>query len=90
VMLPFDLTVRGAELYTAAGGAGFGLIQVPRYRVQRQIDEGELLAVLPDHPPPPMPISVLHPGSRHVSARARVFADWLAVLFQRLAAQRRL
>ncbi|MGF7204902.1 DNA-binding transcriptional LysR family regulator [Sphingobium olei] len=90
VMLPFDVTVRGAEIYTAAGVAGLGLIQVPRYRVQHQIDAGELVPVLRHNPPPPMPISVLHPGQRHISPRTRVFADWLTALFERLQTERRL
>lgn len=90
ILLPFDVTVRGAELYTAAGVAGFGLIQVPRYRVQHQIDAGALVPVLEPFSPPPMPISVLHPGHRTVSPRTRVFADWLAALFERLQAEARL
>lgn len=90
VLLPFDVTVRGAEIYTAAGVAGLGLIQVPRYRVQHQIDAGELVPVLQDNPPPRMPISVLHPGHRNISPRTRVFSDWLAALFDDLQEQGRL
>jgi len=33
--------------------------------------------VLPQHPPTPMPISVLYPKSRQLSPRVRVFIDWL-------------
>lgn len=89
-LLPFEVTVRGAEIYTAAGVAGLGLIQVPRYRVQHQIDAGELVPVLQHNLPPPMPISVLHPGHRNISPRTRVFADWLTALFERLQAEGRL
>lgn len=80
--LPFDVVIRGAEIYTAAGVAGLGLIQVPRYRVEHQIASGELVPVLNDFPPPTMPVSVLYPQSRHLSPRVRVFIDWLADLFQ--------
>lgn len=90
VLLPFDVTVRGAEIYTAAGVAGLGLIQVPRYRVQHQIEAGELVPVLQDNLPPPMPISVLHPGHRNISPRTRVFAEWLTALFEGLQASGRL
>ncbi|MCO5731316.1 LysR family transcriptional regulator [Rhizobium sp. SSA_523] len=82
VALPFDVVVRGAEIYTAAGAAGLGLIQVPRYRVMQQIAAGELTPVLEDFPPPTMPVSVLYPQSRHLSSRLRVFVDWLAEIFQ--------
>lgn len=90
VMLPFDIVVRGAEIYTAAGVAGLGLIQVPRYRIQSHLDAGELVSLLPHHPPPRMPVSLLYSGSRSLSPRARVFADWLANLFQRLQHEGRL
>lgn len=83
IPLPFDALVRGAEIYTAAGVAGLGLIQVPRYRVQHQIAAGELEIVLADIPPPVMPVSLLYPQSRHLSPRVRVFIDWLADIFQK-------
>jgi DNA-binding transcriptional LysR family regulator len=76
--LPYDLVVRGAEIYTAAGVAGLGLIQVPRYRVEHQIAAGQLVAVLEGFPPPPLPVSVVYPQSRHLSSRVRVFIDWLS------------
>lgn len=76
--LPYDLVVRGAEIYTAAGVAGLGLIQVPRYRVEHQIASGQLIPVLQGFSPPPMPVSVVYPQSRHLSSRVRVFIDWLS------------
>lgn len=82
IALPYDVVVRGAEMYTAAGAAGFGLFQVPRYRVEREIAAGELVPVLRDYPPPPMPFSVLYPQNRHLSSRIRVFIDWLSELFR--------
>lgn len=82
VPLPYDVVVRGAELYTASGTAGLGLIQVPRYRVGRQIAAGQLIPVLEDFPPPSMPVSVLYPQSRHLSSRIRIFIDWLSDVFR--------
>ncbi|ADP15812.1 bacterial regulatory helix-turn-helix protein, LysR family protein 67 [Achromobacter xylosoxidans A8] len=72
------VSVTGAELYTGAALAGLGLVQVPRYRVERELAAGELKIVLPDAPPAPMPVSVLYPQNRQVSARVRVFTQWLA------------
>lgn len=82
VPLPFDVQVRGAEIYTASGLAGLGLIQVPRYRVERLMAIGELRSVLDGFPPPTMPVSVLHPQNRQMSKRVRVFVDWLVPLFK--------
>lgn len=80
--LPHDVVVRGAEIYTASGVAGLGLIQVPRYRVAHQIAQGVLVPILEAFPPPPVPVSVLYPHSRHLSSRLRVFIDWLAEVFR--------
>ena len=82
IALPYEVVVRGAEIYTASGVAGLGLIQVPRYRVEHQIAAGQLVPVLEAFPPPPMPVSVLYPQSRHLSSRIRVFIDWLTELFR--------
>lgn len=90
VMMPHDITVRGAEIYTAAAVAGFGLIQVPRYRVEQQLADGSLVRLLPHLPPPRLPISLLHPSSRHPSSRVRLFVDWLSHLFRTLQQQGRL
>ncbi|CAD5110483.1 LysR family transcriptional regulator [Zestomonas carbonaria] len=76
-----SVAVFGAEIYTASAIAGIGLIQVPRYRVAVQIEQGLLREVLPEFPPPPMPVSVLYPHNRHMSPRVRVFVDWLAQRF---------
>ncbi|ALX83692.1 transcriptional regulator [Achromobacter denitrificans] len=75
------VSVNGAELYASAALAGLGLIQVPRYRVADDLAVGRLKEVLPGAPPAPMPVSVLYPQNRQVSARVRVFSQWLAEIF---------
>ncbi|MDQ2083506.1 LysR family transcriptional regulator [Xanthobacteraceae bacterium Astr-EGSB] len=89
IPLPYDVVVRGAEIYTAAGVAGLGVIQVPRYRVEHQIAAGQLVVVMEAFPPPSMPVSVLYPQSRHLSSRVRVFIEWLSELFRLAQAQRK-
>jgi DNA-binding transcriptional LysR family regulator len=79
---PGVVSVTGTEAYTAAALAGLGLVQVPRYRIAAQLAAGELVEVLPHLPPPPLPVSVLVPHARQLSARVRVFADWLVERFR--------
>ena len=74
---PASISVTGAEAYTAAALAGLGLAQMPRYHVEGELAAGRLVAVLADAPPPPLPVSVLYPRQRQLSARVRVFADFL-------------
>ncbi|MBJ2141159.1 LysR family transcriptional regulator [Delftia acidovorans] len=72
------LTVNNAEAYLAACQAGLGLIQVPRLAVQPLLDAGELVEVLPRHPPPPMPLHLIYAQRRQLPRRVRVLMDWLA------------
>ena len=81
VNLEAIVSVTGTDLYTGASVAGLGLVQVPRYRVESELAAGSLVVVLPQFPPPPMPVTVLYPQSRQLSSRVRVFAQWLREIF---------
>ncbi len=83
VTLPSVLTVNGADTFIAACLGGLGLIQSPRYHVDGHIAAGRLVPVLQDWPPPPSPVSLLYAPHRHLSARLRVFADWVQDRFAR-------
>ncbi|RCK49065.1 LysR family transcriptional regulator [Thalassospira profundimaris] len=83
ISLPPSISVTGADTYAACAAAGLGLVQVPRYRVADDLRSGRLVEVLPEYPPEPMPVSVLYPQNRQLSARVRVFVDWLTELFAR-------
>ncbi|HWK37255.1 LysR family transcriptional regulator [Sphingomonas sp.] len=72
------VTVNSAEAYIACCVAGLGIIQIPAYDVQAELDRGELVEVLPDFRAAPMPMTLLFPHRRYLPRRARVFADWLA------------
>jgi DNA-binding transcriptional LysR family regulator len=78
---PGVVSVAGASAYTAAALAGLGLVQVPRYRIEAELADERLRIVLPELPPPAMPVSVMYPRQRQLSARVRVFADWLLQCF---------
>ena len=81
VALPATVSVNGAESIVAAARLGLGLIQVPRYHVEDDLERGTLVHVLADFPPPPTPVSLLYPRNRQLSPRVRVFIDWLVRAF---------
>jgi DNA-binding transcriptional LysR family regulator len=85
VSLNGTLAITGAEIYTAAAIAGFGLIQVPRYRIADQLRHDLLRVVLPGLAPPPMPVSIVYAQNRHLSLRVRVFVDWVREIFSAVA-----
>lgn len=79
--LPVTVTVNSADNYAAMARLGFGLVQVPRYRVKGDLAEGTLVEVLPDTPPTPSCVSLLYPRNRQLTPRVRVFIDWLVKAF---------
>jgi DNA-binding transcriptional LysR family regulator len=81
VTLPAPVAVNGAESLVAAGRLGLGLIQVPRYHIESDLERGVLVPVLPDFPPSPTPVSLLYPPNRQLSPRVRVFIDWVVHAF---------
>lgn len=81
LMLPSTISINSGEAYVAACEAGFGIIQVPHYHVARQLAEGSLREILPHCRPPALPLNVVYPPNRQLSARVRAFIDWLETLF---------
>lgn len=75
------VTVNSADTAAELARAGFGLIQAPRYRFARELEEGALVEVLARYRPSPTPLVALYPESRQRSPRVRVFVDWVAGVF---------
>jgi DNA-binding transcriptional LysR family regulator len=61
-----------ALLYAEQGG---GLISVLAYQAAESLKAGRLKIVLADYEPPPLPIHLVYPTSRLLSAKVRAFID---------------
>ncbi len=83
VKMKGSVSVNDADAYVTCGLEGFGLIQPPLFMVLPQLRSGQLVEVLPELKPLPMPISAVYPHSRHLSSKVRVFVDWIAEIFDR-------
>lgn len=81
VTLPTTLSVTGAESMKEAARRGLGIIQVPKYSLIEDLQNGRLVPVLPQFPPGSMPVSLLYPRNRQLSPRVRVFIDWVVKEF---------
>ena len=81
-ILPGRVTVSGSDMMAALARLGLGLVQQPFYRLRRDLESGTLVEVLPQHPPPGTPLSVLYPQNRQLSPRVRVFIDWAVEIFK--------
>lgn len=75
--VPWRVSANSAEGYIACALAGMGLIQIPAYDVAGHLVSGELIQVLPDHPPEPMQMHLLFPGSPGKLRRLTAFASWM-------------
>lgn len=69
------------DLLAAAAIAGIGVAMEPDFIVADDLAEGRLLALLPDYEPPSASIFAVYPSRRHLSAKVRVFVEFLATRF---------
>jgi DNA-binding transcriptional LysR family regulator len=65
----------GASVTACVAGTGFG--RFLSYQIMPLVRTGELVIVLRDFEPPPMPLSLVYPHSRLLSSRVRAMVDWL-------------
>jgi LysR family transcriptional regulator, regulator for bpeEF and oprC len=84
VQLTLDgvLAVNDHDAYVVAGLMSFGIVKVANYIVRPYLDSGRLKEVLADWTSEPLPISVIYPKGRQLSAKVRVFVDWVSELTQ--------
>jgi LysR family transcriptional regulator for bpeEF and oprC len=75
------IAVNDSDAYLAAGRAGLGVMQATLYQVRQDLETGALVQILSDWQSDPLPIYVMYPQNRHLSAKVRVFVDWVAELF---------
>ncbi len=64
-----------AGIEACVRGLGFGSFL--SYQVEPDVREGRLVRVLRGFEPPPLPVSLVYPSVRLVSARLRAFLDWM-------------
>jgi DNA-binding transcriptional LysR family regulator len=79
--VPAPFSVTGTESFLDGVRLGLGLAQMPLFHVEHDLAEGRLQRILPEHPVPSAPVSVLYPRSRQLSPRVRVFIDWIVQRF---------
>ena len=80
---PYQLSVNEGNAYVTSIVAGLGIGQITSWQAQRYLASGALVQLLPDWTQPLLPVYVVYPPNRHLSAKVRAFVDWAAELFQR-------
>jgi LysR family transcriptional regulator, regulator for bpeEF and oprC len=79
---PHWVSCSDAGVFIAAGVAGMGLMQSPRSHIICELlASGQLVQVLSDWSAGSLPLMVLYPRNRHLTAKVNAFAGWAKVVF---------
>lgn len=76
----YVLAVDDGNAYLAAGLAGMGVLWLPEYMARPHLATGELNPLFEDWRLDPMPLTIAFAPNRHVSAKLRVFIEWVVEL----------
>ncbi|MES2613624.1 MAG: LysR family transcriptional regulator [Pseudomonadota bacterium] len=80
---PYQVSVNESNAYVTAAVAGLGIAQITSFQATRHLENEALVRILPEWTQPLLPIYVVYPPNRHLSAKVRAFVDWTAELVQR-------
>ena len=69
------------EVLRDAACKGLGIVQLPTFIVGQELQAGRLVSILCDHQPAPRTLMAIYPPTRHLSAKVRLFTDFLMQRF---------
>jgi LysR family transcriptional regulator for bpeEF and oprC len=81
IAVPGVFAVNDSTAYMNGGLAGLGVVQMSSFNMQPYFDDGTMVQMLADWTSAPLPVHVVYPQNRHLSAKVRVFVEWVADLF---------
>jgi len=81
IMGKYLMSANDANAHVEAVLAGHGISQCVTFTVAKYLESGELVEVLPGWTRPALPVHVVYPPNRHLSAKVRAFVEWAAELF---------
>ncbi|CAG2147315.1 HTH-type transcriptional regulator PgrR [Cupriavidus yeoncheonensis] len=83
ILLPSAISTNDGEIYVECAVAGHGLACLSRVMAEPYVASGRLVEVMTDWQTEELPISAMYPQNRHLSAKVRVFVNWVADIFGR-------
>ena len=79
--VPGRIAVNDSNAYMTATLSGMGIAQMAAFVICPYLQSGELELLLEDWTIDPLPLHVVYPENRHLSAKVRVFVEWISELF---------
>ncbi|WP_111564102.1 LysR family transcriptional regulator [Rhizobium sp.] len=74
------VSVNDSRTFVTAATRGLGIAQLPRFMIRNELENGELIQVLPEWNREPLGLYIVYPPNRHLSNKVRVFVDWMVKL----------
>ena len=81
VRISGNLHSNNGDLLAEAAARGAGIVLEPAFIVGPEVRAGRLVPLLQDFAPPPLPIYAVYPSRKHLSAKVRLFVDFLVERF---------
>ena len=76
-----SLHSNNGDFVAEVAARGAGIVFEPAFIVGPEVRAGRLVPLLQDFEPAPMPIYAVYPSRKHLSAKVRVFVDYLVLRF---------
>ena len=76
------ILVNDSEAFVACALAGLGLIQALRAEVAEQLENGQLVEILPQVETVRRAVSVMYPSRQYLAPQVRAFIDWISMIFK--------
>lgn len=76
-----NLHSNNGDLLAEAAARGAGIVFEPAFIVGPEVRAGRLVPLLQDFAPAPLPIYAVYPSRKHLSAKVRLFVDFLIERF---------
>ncbi len=77
-------TTNDNEALLTAALAGHGIARIPCWQARPHARSGRLVPLLPEHALPEIPVQVVYPSARLLTAKVRVFADHLRARWRQI------
>jgi LysR family transcriptional regulator for bpeEF and oprC len=78
--LAAHVAVNDSNAYLSAALSGLGIVQIPSFVLPPYFASGQLEQLLQEWTIEPIPLHVVYPQNRHLSAKVRVFVEWISEL----------
>lgn len=81
VFIKSSLCANNGEVLRDAAVNHLGIVNLPTFIIGQELQAGRLVTLLEHYELPPLTLSAIYPPTRHLSARIRLFTDFLMEYF---------